>query len=288
MFVSGNKPSSIFHFMGVILTALRGLARPAGLAGLIALLLAAPARAQKADPNDPKNAERGAELIKLAIQARGGDRFLNFTSITSSGVFTPFDKGISLNPIQFTDWIIFPDKERTEFGKGKKKDRRIQVNVGNTGWVYDGEAETLKDQTDKQIQDHLEGLDSDIDRILRNALKDSGIEVRFAGREEIRPGERADVVSVKLKSEQSVYIWLDRQTHLPMSMNYERTGDSGLTKHEIRYFQYVDYDGVKFPNIVDYYRDSVQISRVNIQSVKLNAPAAAELFVKPANVKAIK
>jgi hypothetical protein len=69
---------------------------------------------------------------------------------------------------------------------------------------------------------------------------------------------------------------------------YEKSEDSGLMKHEIRYFQYVDYDGVKFPNIVDYYRDGVQASRINIQSVKLNTPIGDELFAKPASVKAIK
>ena len=273
MIISIIKPFSIFKLMGI---------------SLAALLAATTAHAQKADPNDPKNAERGAELIKQAVQARGGERFLSFTSITSTGMFTPFDKGLSQIPIQFVDWIVYPDKERTEFGKGKKKDRRIQVNVGKTGWVYDGEAETLKDQTDKQIQEHLEGLEFDIDRILRAAAKDPGVEIGFAGREEIRPGERADAVAIRLKSEQTVYLLLDRQTHLPMSLNYEKAGDSGLAKHEIRYFQYVDYDGVKFPNIVDYYRDGVQASRVNIQSVKLNAPAGDELFAKPASVKAIK
>src|SRR5262245_54319007 len=152
MMVSVIKPYSIFRIAGI---------------GVAALLLAITARAQRADPNDPKNIERGVELIKQAVQSRGGERFLSYTSIMSTGMYTPFDKGLSQIPIQFIDWIVYPDKERTEFGKGKKKDRRIQVNVGKTGWVYDGDAETLKDQTDKQIEDHVEGLEFDIDRLLR-------------------------------------------------------------------------------------------------------------------------
>jgi hypothetical protein len=255
---------------------------------LVVSAVAITALAQRADPNDPKNVERGGELIKLAIQARGGDRYLGYKTIMSTGQFTPFDKGISQFPVQFVDWIVYPDKERTEFGKGKKKNRRIQVNVGKTGWVYDGDAETLKDQTDQQIQSHLEGIELDLDRILRVAWKEPGVEVRFAGREETRPGERADVVAIQLKPDLTVFLWLDRQTHLPMSLIYEKSGDQGLTKNEYRFFQYVDYDGVKFPNIVDFYRDSVQESRVNYQSVKLNVPVGDELFAKPASVKAIK
>lgn len=278
MIVSVIKSSSlsISRLLGISVSA------------LLLTVMSVPAHAQKADPNDPKNVERGVELIKQAVQARGGERFLSYQTIMSTGQFTPYDKGMSQIPIPFVDWIVYPDKERTEFGKGKKKNRRIQVNVGKTGWVYDGDAETLKDQTDKQIESHLEGIEFDIDRILRAAAKGLGVEVRFAGREEIRPGERADVVEIQLKSGQNAYLWLDRQTHLPMSLIYERNEEGGLTKNESRYFQYVDYDGVKFPNIVDFYRDGVQSGRINVQSVKLNAPVSDELFVKPANAKAIK
>src|SRR5215470_4317818 len=238
--------------------------------GCAALLLAITARAQRVDPNDPKNVERGAELIKQAVQARGGERFLNFNNIMSSGMYTPFQKGLLQIPIQFADWVIYPDKERTEFGKGKKKNRRIQVNVGKTGWVYDGDAETLKDQTEKQIEEHLEGLDFDIDRLLRVAAKGGGVEVGYAGREETRPGERADVVAIQLKSDQTAYILIDPQTHLPINLSYEKSEDGQLVKQEVRFNQYVDYDGVKFPNIVDFFRDSVQTGRLNVQSIKLN------------------
>ncbi len=255
---------------------------------LVVSAVAITADAQRSDPNDPKNAERGAELIKMAIQARGGATYLGYKTIMSTGQFTPYDKGVSQFPVQFVDWIVYPDRERTEFGKGKKKNRKIQVNVGKTGWFYDGEAETLKDQTDQQIQSHLDGMEFDIDRILRVAWKEPGVEVRFAGREEIRPGERADVVEIRLNPEKPVFLTLDRHTHLPMTLIYEKAGASGLTKNEVRFFQYVEYDGVKFPNIVDFYRDGVQESRVNYQSVKINVPVNDEVFAKPASVKAIK
>lgn len=247
-----------------------------------------PVFAQKADPKDPKNVELGRALIAQVIAARGGAAYLNYQTIISTGLFTQFDKGVSASPLAFTDWVVLPDKERTEFGKGKKKDRRIQVNVGRTGWVYDGDAQTLKDQTEPQIKQHLNGLDADIDRVLRAAAKEAGVDVRFAGREELRPGERADVVAVTMRSGQIVYLWLDRATHLPLNLIYEKEEEGKQVKREARFFQYVTYDGVQFPNIIDYYRDGVQEARVNFQSIKLNAPVSDELFVKPASIKAIK
>src|SRR5262245_44640897 len=246
------------------------------------------AQAQKSDLSDSQAKELGAELINKAIAARGGFLYLNFKTLTATGQFTPYDKGLSQIPIQFLDIIVYPDKERVEFGKGKKKDRRIQVNSGNTGWIYDGEAETLKDQNEKQIQSHIEGREYDLDYILRSGWKAEGVEVRYQGREEIRPGERADVVAVQFKPERTVYLMLNRNDHLPMSLIYEKMGEDGLIKQEVRFFQYVQYDGVNFPNIIDFYRDGIQESRINYQTIKLDAPAGDDLFVKPASAKAIK
>jgi hypothetical protein len=258
---------------------------------LITIALAAltiSARAQKVDPKDPNNVRRGQELIKQAIEARGGVRYLTFRSVMATGQFTPYEKGISQIPIQFLDVIVYPDKERVEFGKGKKKNKKIQVNVGKTGWVYDGDAETIKDQTDRQIQNHIDGLEFDLDRLLRVRWKEDGVEVGYAGREETRPGERADVVAFELQSDRKVHILLDQRTHLPMSLIYEKPGDDGLVKHEVRFNQYVSYDGALFPNIIDFYRNGIQESRVNYQSVKLDPKIDEDIFTKPASVKDIK
>lgn len=255
--------------------------------GLIAVI-SITASAQKADPKDPKNAELGAQLIKQIIEARGGERYLNFKTLLSNGQFTPFDQGVSTVPTPFTYWLVPFDKERVDFGKGKKKDRRIQVNVGQTGWVYDGDAETLKDQTEQQLKSHVEDSQFDIDRILRLGWKAEGVSVRFAGREELRPGERADVVLIQMKPDVPVYLWLDRNTHLPLSITYEKSEAGGLVKSEYRFFQWVSYEGVKFPNIVDFYRDGLQQNRVNYSSVKLDVPITDDVFAKPASVKAIK
>lgn len=256
--------------------------------GLAMVMFAAAVSAQRADPKDPKNAELGLQMIKQVIEARGGERYLNFKTLHAVGQFTPFDQGVSTVPAPFAYWQVPFDKERIDFGKGKKKDRQIQVNLGKTGWVYDGEAQTLKDQTDKQIQDHQENGEYDIDHLLRVGWQAPGTKIRFFGREELRPGERADVVAIELKPDQTVYLWLDRNTHLPISLIYEKNGDAGLTKNEYRFFQWVTYDGVKFPNIVDFYRDGIQQNRVNYSSVKLDLPISDELFAKPASVKAIK
>jgi hypothetical protein len=255
---------------------------------LIIWITARQGLAQRADPSDPKNEQLGTDLIKATITARGGEAYLKFKTLHATGQFTQYDQGVAGLSKAFFNWIVYPDRERVEFGKGKKKDRIIQVNTGNGGWIYDGDAETLKDQTPKQISDFQEGIEFDIDHILRGGWQKEGVQIRFYGREETRPGERADVVELKLTEGKSVYLMIDRNTKLPMSLRYEKMEGRNLSKREVRFFQYVTYGSVKFPNIVDFYRDGVQESRVNYQSVQTDAPAPEELFTKPASAKLIK
>jgi hypothetical protein len=41
--------------------------------------------------------------------------------LVSKGVFTPFQKGMSQVPTPFENFILYPDRERVDFGRGKKK-----------------------------------------------------------------------------------------------------------------------------------------------------------------------
>lgn len=250
--------------------------------------LPATALAQKADPADPRNTEIGRELIEKVIAARGGPAYTGIRTLVATGLFTPYQKGMSQSPIQFIDYLAYPDRERVEFGRGKRKDRRIQVNVGRSGWVYDGDAETIKDQTELQIRDYLESGEYDIDRLLRGVWKDPGVRVRFGGKSELRPGERASIVLIELTPDRQLSLVLDPSTSLPISLSWEKVAGGTITRREVRYFQYVRYDGILFPNIVDFYLDGLQESRVNYQTIRVGAPVGPELFVKPATSKDIK
>src|SRR5215211_6175093 len=101
---------------------------------------------QEQGDSDPAKA---AALIREVINKRGGDAYLNVRTIVSRGTFTPYEKGVSANPISFVDYIVYPNKERTEFGKGDYK--FIQTNSESINWVYDAKQKMIRDQTDEQI-----------------------------------------------------------------------------------------------------------------------------------------
>src|SRR5690242_1028835 len=99
---------------------------------LVAASLAGSARSQEQDENDPAKA---SALVSAAIAARGGDAYLKIRTVESRGDFTPYDKGVSGDPMSFVDYVSYPGRERTEFGKGDSK--FVQSNSESANWVYE-------------------------------------------------------------------------------------------------------------------------------------------------------
>src|SRR5436190_17954410 len=92
---------------------------------------------------DPKTVpvDKSQQIVDKAIEVVGGQRYLNVTTVTGHGFFTPFQDGLSQVPAKFLDYIVFPDKERTEFTHDGI--RTIQVNTGDSAWLYDGATKSL-------------------------------------------------------------------------------------------------------------------------------------------------
>ena len=98
------------------------MARRSFLNSLLILVFAATlgstlAIAKSQDENE-KDPARAAAIVRDAIKARGGDAYLNIRSVVTRGQYTPFEKGASGNPTNFIDYVIYPGRGRTEFGKG--------------------------------------------------------------------------------------------------------------------------------------------------------------------------
>src|SRR5258707_12185489 len=82
----------------------------------------------------PANDEKAQSVVQKAIKAMGGDRYLNVKTVISRGFFTDYKEGVSGLPLHFVDYIVYPDRERTEFSGGGA--RTIQTNDRDKGWVF--------------------------------------------------------------------------------------------------------------------------------------------------------
>lgn len=238
--------------------------------------------AQEQDENDPAKA---LALVRDAIKARGGDAYLKVRTLVTRGQYTAYEKGVSGNPLAFVDYVA-PNRERTEFGKSDYK--YVQANSEGANWIYDAKTRQLKDQTDDQVKQFQQTVRYDLDNLLRAASAGQGVKLIYLGRREPWRSTFSEAVRVDFTDGGQATIHFDQRTHLPLSVEYKALSAEGEVKSEARYYRWVEYSGVSFPTIQDFYRNSQQSARVSFDEVNLNANIPDKLFAKPASIKEVK
>lgn len=243
-----------------------------------------PAAAQQAQPSIEEKAEK---VLQRAVAAMGGNAYLSVRSSVGRGLFTPFREGISTIPSSFIDYIIYPDKERTEFRGGGSK--IIQTNTGETGWIYDGAARTIKDMTPLQVADFKLAMRTNVDNLLRGLWRKQGAKITYLGRREAGLARRNEAIRVAYPDDFIVDFEFGAQDGLPAKTLYNRTNAEGEeVAEEDRLAQFVTTGGIASPFVIDHYTTNIQTSRINYQSIEFNTTIADALFARPASIKAIK
>ena len=232
--------------------------------------------------------EKAEAVIQKAVKRLGGERYLAVKTVTGRGNFTPFpaDKQDLLPlPQAFTDYIVYPNKERAEFKSGGA--RTIQVNSGDAGWIADTAARSVKDQTAEQIADYKNSLRTSLDYLLRGNWRKTA-KLSYVGRREASLGKRNDAIRLVYEDGLTVdFEFADDGT--PAKTVYKRkNGDGEDVTEEDRFAQFVEIGGVFAAFIIDRYRDGKQISRINYSSIEYNIQIPEQLFVKPADAKKLK
>ena len=228
-------------------------------------------------------AEKAQAVIAQAVKNLGGDRYLNVRSQIGRGKFSVIKENTLISFQTFVDVIAFPDKERTEFKGGGK--RTVQTNVGNTGWVFDGEQDLIKIQSEDQIANFKRGVRVSLDNLLRGHWKGDG-EITYIGKRAATLGKRNDVIKLTYKDGLTVEFEF-ADDGLPVKAIYKSGGEDDIDeiKEEDRYAQFVEIDGIKTPFIIDRFTNGQQSSRINYLTVEFNKSISDSIFAKPSNAK---
>ena len=231
--------------------------------------------------------EKAAAIVARAVEALGGAAYLGVRTVVSQGYYTQFRDGIGSIPETFRDYLVYPDRERTEF-KGKSG-RSVQVNTGDTGWVFDGRKKQLTDVTPEQAAGFRTLMRTSVDNVLRGWWRAEGASLTYVGRREAGLARRNEVVRLSYPDGFEVEFEFDAREGLPSKSLYKRLNAEGETvEEEDRYAQYIAIGAVRVPFVIDHYRAGVQSSRVNYDKVEVNAAVPDSLFARPADVKSIK
>jgi hypothetical protein len=229
---------------------------------------------------------RAEAILKKAVEKLGGEKYLNVKTQVGRGKFSILRDRQVISFQSFIDVIVYPDKERTEFrGSGS---RIVQTNFADGGWIFDGEQEVIKDQTEEQISNFKRGIRTSLDNLLRGSWRAEGGEVQYVGRRQAGIGRSNDVV--KLTYDDGFEVEFEfSDDGIPAKSIYKRTNDDGETiVDEDRYAQFVDIQGIKSPFIIDHFRNGEHTSRINYESVEYNRRIPDSIFEKPSNPKSLK
>ena len=250
------------------------------------------ASGQASDTRTATVDEKSQVIIDHAVQAMGGQAYLNINTVIGKGFYSPFAEGTSQNPSKFIDYIAYPDHERTEFTS--MGIRTIQTNSGDTGWMFDGAVKTITDQGPNQIEEFKRAMRTSLENLLRGWWKKEGGKIAYVGRREAGLAKRNETIRLTFSSGFWIEYEFGAKDYLPAKMIYKRVRknmDSGAeeeTTEEDQFLRFIDIDGINAPFVIDHFVNGKQSSRINYESVQYNQKLADTLFEKPENVKAIK
>jgi hypothetical protein len=260
----------------------------AGVPGLRAQTPASPT----APAPTAEEIEKAEEIIKRAIEVLGGNAYLNVRNTVGRGFFSPYKDGKSEPPLRFVDYIVFPDKERTEFkGAGGKL---IQTNFSGKGWLFDGAAKTIKDMSAAQVEKFKISMRTSVDNLLRGWWRKEGGQITYAGRREAGLARRNQTVRLTYPDGFWVEYEFGAKDGLPAKVLYKRKvkrpdiDEMEEVAEEDRLYSPLTFDGITALFIIDHYRAGAQTGRINYEKIEFNQPIPDSLFAKPATVKDIK
>src|SRR4029077_2435690 len=198
-------------------------------------------------PVDQANARKAKAVLDQAIQALGGQAYLNLQDITQEGRTYSFYHGRP-NSLGIVFWRFykFPDKDRIELTK--KRDV-IYVYNGDKGYeiTYKGtRPQDAKDQTEYLRRSHYA-----LDRVLRKWINEPGVALFYEG-ETVAEGKTVDQVTVMNAHNEGVTLYLDTSDHLPVKKTFtwrDATDKQRNVEDEV-YDNYRDVQGIPTPHTI--------------------------------------
>jgi hypothetical protein len=222
---------------------------------------------------------RPSEKLDQMIQALGGPAFLDAKDIHTTGRFFGFTRGELSSSDLFSDYIKFPDMERTEFGGAKNK--IIRVNRGKEGSKVEGKKDP-EPQTPGEIDEFSKGFKTSFDYVTRFVIKERQTTVQNLATE-IIDFKRADVVELRDGAKNRIRFYIDRETHLPLKMQVRYADESKL--REEQYANWHKFQDVMTPLFVSRYTDGIKTMEIRAETTVYNSGLSDSLFMSTGQAK---
>jgi hypothetical protein len=217
-------------------------------------------KAQEKDRgNDQENSRKARALIDQAIQALGGQAYLNIHNMQQEGRSYSFYHGRpTSNGVLFWRFVEYPDKERIEVTKERDV---ASVFTGDKGYeiTYKGPHALEK----KDLDDYLRRRKFSLETMLRVWINDPAVALFYDGNALAGnlPAQQVTLINAK---DEAVSLFFDLDTHLPIKKSYKWRDpvDKERNAEEEIYDNYRLVQGVMTPwGFTRYYNGDMQSER---------------------------
>jgi hypothetical protein len=210
-------------------------------------------------PEAQQNVIKAKALLDQAIQALGGQAYLDVQDVTQQGRTYSFHHGETTSTgVLFWRFVKFPDKERIEVTK-----QRDVAYVYNGDNAYEVTYKGTAAQDVKIVADYLRRRSHSLEWVLRRWLKEPDVALFYDGAA-VAADKPADQVSIMNAHHDSVTLYLDTTTHLPIkrSFTWRDPADNLRNTEEEVYDAYRPTQGIMTPySITRYYNGDMSNQR---------------------------
>ena len=226
-------------------------------------------------PEAQQNATKAKTLLDQAVQALGGQAFLDIQDMSQTGRTYSFHHGETTSTgVLFWRFVRFPDKERIEVTK-----QRDVAYVYNGDHAYEVTYKGTAAQDVKVVADYLRRRSHSLEWVLRRWLKEPGVALFYDGAA-VAADKPADQVSIMNAHDDSVTLYLDTTTHLPIkkSFTWRDPADNLRNTEEEVYDAYRPTQGIMTPySITRYYNGDMSNQRF-LNTVTYNNNLSDSMF----------
>ena len=245
-------------------------------AGVLPVSLCAFAQSPQ-DMMPAESAAKAKEILQAAIQALGGNAYLNLRDSTCEGRLSQFGHSGELSGFEkFVDYTIPPFKDRTE---NLPKRNIIEVMNGDKGWTLDRGG--VSEATGSDVARFEEDTKKDLDYILRSRIKEPNMIFRYAG-PDIVDLRQVDWVELVDSDNRTIRIAFSQSTHLPVRKIVDtRDANTRMKTDEVEYYSnFHPINGIETPFQVTRERNHIKIYQVFFDKCEYNTNLSDSLFTK--------
>jgi hypothetical protein len=211
---------------------------------------------------DPKT----KELLDKVIQALGGQAFLNYKTISSTGRAFSIYEGETTGFAHYQSEVEPPDKRRFAYGKGQQV---ILLNNGSRGWQQDRFG--LIRQKPEAVRRWQIAMRYSLEGVFRHIVREPGTLILDGGTDfvDLLPARVLDITD---SHNVGVKVYLQRSTYLPIRITYriQNPESREWTEYSESYSDYQEFQGIRTPMRMVRYVDQERAAEYFLNTAEYN------------------